>query len=121
MSEVDPDELPEHGRFDSESEPPEISSVDPAVELGVNMSSHSPNFIQESRVLVTGNSNTTASARYQGSTMGHVLLSGTEPDKGEIFLDAPNPSHLKASYLHRSSFTVCGPWVEGEGYNEKGE
>jgi len=38
MPEVDPNELPEHGLFDSESEPRGISSVDPAIELGVNMS-----------------------------------------------------------------------------------
>jgi len=35
MSEVDLDDLPEHGWFDSESELPGISSVDPAIELGV--------------------------------------------------------------------------------------
>jgi len=99
MSEVDPDVLPEHEWFDSESELPGILSVDPAVELGVNMSSHSPNFMQKARVLVTGNSNTTASASYQSCTMGHVPLSGTEPDKGENFLDAPKPSPPQSKLL----------------------
>jgi len=34
MSEIDPDKLSEHGWFDSESELPGISSVDPAIEPG---------------------------------------------------------------------------------------
>jgi len=42
MSEIDQDELPEPRWFDSESELPGISSVDPTIKLGVNMSSHPP-------------------------------------------------------------------------------
>jgi len=37
MSEVGQDEQPEHVWFDSESELPGISSVDPPIELGVNI------------------------------------------------------------------------------------
>jgi len=95
MSEVDPDELPEHGWFDSESELPGISSGDPAIELGVNMSFPPVDFMQEDRVILTRNSNTTAPAPYQGCTMGHIPLLGIEPDKGENFIDAPNPSSVK--------------------------
>jgi len=47
MSEIDQDELPEHEWFDSESELPGISSVDPAIKLGVNMSCPSANLLQE--------------------------------------------------------------------------
>jgi len=46
MSEIDPNESPDHGWFDSESELPGISSVDPTLELGVNMSFPSANHIQ---------------------------------------------------------------------------
>jgi len=38
MSEIDPDDQPEPGWFDSESKLPGILSVDPTIELGVNMS-----------------------------------------------------------------------------------
>jgi len=92
MWEVDLDELPEHRWFDSESELPGISSVDPAIELWENVSFPPASLMQEARAIVTGISNTTASARYQGCTMGHVPLLRTEPDKRENFIDTPNPS-----------------------------
>jgi len=70
MSEIDPDELPEHGWFDSEPELPGISSVDPAVELGVNISCPSADLLQEARALVTGNSSATGPAPPQGHPSG---------------------------------------------------
>jgi len=45
MTEVDQDELPEHGWFESESELPRILSVDPAIEVEVNMSFPPANFM----------------------------------------------------------------------------
>jgi len=42
-----------------------------------------------------------------------------DPVKGS-FLDTPTHTTLEASHLHLSRFTVGGPWVEGEGWYERG-
>jgi len=89
MSEVDPDDLPEHGWFDSESELPGISSVDPAIEQGVNISCPSANSLQEARALVTGNSSATGPAPYKGILVGNGPQEMAESSKGENFLDTP--------------------------------
>jgi len=64
MSEVDQDELFKHGWFDSESELPEMLSVDPTIELRVKMSFLSANLMQEARALITGNSSAMGPAPY---------------------------------------------------------
>jgi len=69
--------------------------------------------MQEARVLVMGNSNTTASAPYHGCTMGQVPLSGTKPDKGENFIDAPNPSPPQRKLT--SPIPFHRGWARGKG------
>jgi len=71
MLEVDQDEQPEHGWLDSESELPVILSVDPTIELGVNMSFPPADLMQEARALITGNSSATGPAPYKGIIVGN--------------------------------------------------
>jgi len=76
--------------------------------------------MQEANVLVMGNSNTTASDPYQGCTMGHVPLSATKPDKGENFLDAPNPSPLQSKLPSPIPFHYGWPMGRDRGLKREG-
>jgi len=67
MSEVDTDDLTEHGWFDSESELPGISLVDPTIEL-----------MQEAGALKTGNSSAMCPAPYKGTLVGNGSQEGAE-------------------------------------------
>jgi len=92
MLEIDQDELPEPEWFDSEFKLPGISSVDPTIELGVNMSFPSADYIQEVRALVIGNSSATGPAPNTGILVGHVPQEGAESSKGENFLETLRPT-----------------------------
>jgi len=65
MSNSDTEEQPNTGWFDSESELPEISSVDPTIELKVNMSCPSAS-LTLARALEIGDSNTIGPAPNTG-------------------------------------------------------
>jgi len=71
MSEIDPDEPPEPGWFDSESKLPGISSAEQTIELGVNMSFPSANPIQKVRALIIENSSATGPAPNRGILVGN--------------------------------------------------
>jgi len=92
MSEIDTDDPPEPGWFYSESELPGISSVDPTIELGVNMSFSPADHIQEVRTLTIGNSSATGPAPNTGILVGNGPQEGAESSKGENFLVTPNPT-----------------------------
>jgi len=92
MSEIDLNKLPDHGCFDSESELQGISSVDPTIELGVNISFTSADHIQGVRALNFGNSSATGPAPNTGIPVGNVPQEGAESSKGEHFLDTPHPT-----------------------------
>jgi len=124
MSESDPDELPEPGWFDLESELPGILSVDPTIELGVNVSFPSANRIQEVRALIIGNSSATGTAPNTGILLIQVGNGPQEEEssKGEIFLDTP--THTPPQSKSPSPIPLqrgWSIWVEGEGWNERGE
>jgi len=57
-----------------------------------------------------------------GILVGNGPQEGAESSKRENFLDTPNPTPLKASYLHRSRsrFPEGGPWVKGQGWEKRG-
>jgi len=59
MSEIDTDDPPEPGWFDSESNLPGNSSVDPTIELGVRIIFPPADHIREVRALTIGNSSAT--------------------------------------------------------------
>jgi len=120
MSEVDQDKLPEPGWFDSESELTGISSVDPTIELGVNMSFPSADFEQEVRALIIENSSATGPATNTGILVGNGPQERTESRKGENFLDTPNhtPSQCKSPsriLFHRGWSMGRGKGVGREG------
>jgi len=108
MSEIDPDDPPEPGWFDSESELPGILSVDPTIELGVNMSFPSADLIQEVRAIVIWNSSAPGPARNTGNLVGNGPQEGAESSKGESFFRYPNPY----SPSKQVTFTdPVSPWV----------
>jgi len=89
MSNSDTDELPNTGWFDSESDLPEISSVDPTIELGVNMSSPSASMTL-ARALKIEDSNKTGPAPNTVIPVGYIPMGGNGPIKGESFFRYPN-------------------------------
>jgi len=85
MSEVDTDDLPEPGWFDSESELPGISSVDSTIELKVNMSFSPADHIQEVRALTIWNSSAAGPALIRTFLWVTDHRKGQNPEKGRIF------------------------------------
>jgi len=121
MSEVDPDEPPEPGWFDLKSELPGISSVDPTIELGVNMSFPSADHIQEVRALVIGNSSAMGRVPNTGILVGHRLQEGAESSKGENFLDTP--THSPPQSKPPSTILFHRGWFigKGKGVGQRGD
>jgi len=120
MSDIDHEEPLNNEWFDSESDLPGISSVDSTKLMGINVSPHSANGQINTPEIEMGNSNTTASAPYRGGPMGNAPLVGTKPDKGENFLDTPNPTPLQSKspspiLFHRGWSMGRGMRVEREG------
>jgi len=114
MSEIDHDELPDHGWFDSESEFPGISSVDSTLAVGVNVSFSSADHIQGVRALDFENSSATGPAPNMGILVGHVPQEGAESSKGENFLDTP---HISNSPQNKSPSPILfhRGWAIGRG------
>jgi len=83
MSEIDHDD---YGWFHSESELPEMLSVDSTLVMGVNVSFPSADHIQGVRALDFWNNSATGPTPKIGILVGH-----------------------------RSRFSVGGPWVKGKG------
>jgi len=77
MSDSDLEEPPNNGWFDSESDLPEISSVDSTLEQGVIASSPSANQTN-ARALDFEDSSAMGSATNKGNPVGHVPLKETE-------------------------------------------
>jgi len=112
MSNSDTEELPNFGWFESESELPQTSSVDPTLKLGVNMSCLSAN-LTLARPLEIGDSNTTGQATNTGIPVGFVPLGGNGPIKGESFLD--NPIHTPPQSKSPSPVLFHHGWSMGKG------
>jgi len=87
MSDSDLEEVPLTNWFDSESDFPEISSVNSTLELSVNVSSPSANPVHV-QALGTKDSSATGSAPNKGNPVGHTPLE--ESCKGVNLLDTPN-------------------------------
>jgi len=105
MSEIDHDELPDHGWFDSESELPRISSVDSTLANCVNVSFPSADHIREVRALEIRNRSATGPAPNTGILVGHGpqewaesrrefsrYLNPYSPSKQVTFTDPVSPS-----------------------------
>jgi len=119
MSDSDLEESPNTRWFDSESDLPGISSVNSTIEQGVSVSSLSADQIHV-RALNFGDSSAKGPAPNRGTPVGHAPLEGTEPSKGESFLDTPIHTTPQRSLHHLNRFIVGGPWVEGGGWDERG-
>jgi len=76
MSNSDQEDVPLANWFDSESDFPEISSVNSTLELGVIVSSPSANAIQV-RALEVKDSSALGPAPSKGNLVGHVPLEET--------------------------------------------
>jgi len=110
---IDLEEVPLTNWFDSESDFPEISSVNSTLELGVNVSSPSANPHHE-QALGTEDSNAAGSVSNRGNLMGHAPFEETESNKRVNLLDTQSIHLLKASPHHLFRATVVGPSVEEE-------
>jgi len=77
MSDTDSEKIPHTIWLDSECNFLEISSVNSAMNLGVNVISPSANTIHE-RALGIEDSNAAGSASNRGNPVGHVLLHGRD-------------------------------------------
>jgi len=112
MSDTDLEEVPLTNWFNSESDLPEISSVNSTPNPGVNVIFPSANIPHE-QALGIEDSNTTGSASSTGNPVGHVLLEEMGSDEEGNLLNAPThtppPSKLSSPFR----VTVVGPWVEG--------
>jgi len=119
MSEIDPDELPYSGWFDSKSKLPGISSVDSTIELGVNVSPLPANQ-PHVRAMYFGDSSAMGPAPKKGNPVGNVPSGETKFCKGEHFLDTPLPttpqSKLPSVLLCHRSWSVG----RGRGWDEGG-
>jgi len=89
MSDIDQNELPYIGWFNSESDLPRISSVDSTIKLGVNVSSPSDNQ-PHARALDFEDSNAMGPAPDKGNSVGNVLPGEKESCEGENFCRYPN-------------------------------
>jgi len=124
MSDTDLEEIPLANWLDSESDFPEISSVNSTPNSGVNVISPSAD-IHLQQALGIEDSNSTGAASNKGNPVGHVLLEETGSDKGVNLLETPihtppqskSPSSLSC---HHPVFRV-GPWVQEEGRDEWGQ
>jgi len=119
MSNSDLEEVPLTNWLDSESDFPETSSMNSTLELGITVSSPSANTIHV-RALEFEDSSAMGSAPNKGNPVGHALLEETESCKGVNFLDTPIHTPLEASPHYLFRVTVGGPWVEEEGWDERG-
>jgi len=111
MSDSDQEELPNNGRFDSESDLPGTSSVDSILAMGVIVSSPSAN--RHVRALDFGDSSTTGPAPNTGIPVGHVPLGGTGSSKGESFLDTS--IHTPPQRKSPSPIPLHHGWSMGRG------
>jgi len=117
MSDSDHEELPNNGWFDSGSDLPGILSVDSTLDMGVNVSS--PSADRHIRSLDFGDSSTVGQAPIRAFQWVTYHWEGRNPVKGRVYKIPQSTRPLKASHRHRSRFTVGGPWVEGEGWDER--
>jgi len=120
MSKIDPDEPPEPGWFASESELPGISSVDPTIKLGVNMSFTPADHRQEVRALIIGNSSTTSPAPNTGILVGSRPHEEAESSKGENFLHTPHPTPPQSKSQSPISFHRGWSMGRGKGVGREG-
>jgi len=112
MSNSDLEEVPFTNWFDSESDLPEILSVNSTLELGVNVSSHSANTIHV-RALEVEDSSAMGSVPNKGNLVGHAPLEETESCKEMNFLETPIPTPPQSkSPLH---FSFHRGWAIGRG------
>jgi len=95
MSDRDQEEVPLTNWFDSESNLPEISSVNSTPELGLNVRSPSANTIHV-RAVEVEDSSAMGSAPNKGNPVGHAPLEETGPYKGVNLLDTPNHTPLRS-------------------------
>jgi len=89
--------------------------------LGVIVSCPSAGQIQV-RALDFGDSSATGPAPNKGIPVGHVPLEGAGSGNGENFLDAPThtpPQSKSPSSIPFHYGLPMGPWVEGEGWDER--
>jgi len=114
MSDDDLEEVPLTNWFYSESNFPEISSVNSTLELGVNVSSPSAN-TNHDQALGTEDSSAMGSAPSKGNPVGNAPLEATESYKGVNLLDTQSIHPLEVSPHHLFRVTVDGPWVEEDG------
>jgi len=77
MSDIDQDEPPHTGLFDSESDLPGVSSEDSTTKLGVNVSSPSASLLKVV-AMYFGDSNTMGPASNRGNSVGNVQPVETE-------------------------------------------
>jgi len=112
MSNCDQEEVPLTNWFDSESDFPEISSVNSTLELGVIVSSPSVNAIQV-KALEVEDSSAMGPAPNKGNPVGHAPLEGTESCKGVNFLDTL--IHTPPQSKSLSSFSCHRGWIMGRG------
>jgi len=105
MSDSDLEEVTLTNWFDSESNLPEISSVNYTPELGVNVSSPSAKPIQD-QALGTEDSSAMSSAPNKGNPIGHAPLEETDSYKGVNMLDTPN--HTPPRSKSPSPFSCTG-------------
>jgi len=108
-----PTNRPTNGWFDSKSELPGISSVDPTIELGVNMSFPSADYIQGVRALNFANSSAMGPAPNTGILVGNEPQERAESSKGENFLDTPN--HTPFQSKSPSPIPFHRGWSMGRG------
>jgi len=114
MSNTDLYEVPLTNWFDSESDFPEISSVNSIQNPGVNVISPFAN-IHHEQALVIEDINATGSASNRGNPLnpvGHVLLEETGSDKGVNLLEIPThtPPQSKSP-----PFSCHRGWAMGRG------
>jgi len=107
MSNSDLEDVPHTGWFDSESDFPEISSLDSTLELRVNVSYPSANPIHV-RAPRIEDSSAVGSVRNKGSPVGHAALEETESYKGVNLINTP----IHTPPQSKSQFTFfVSPWV----------
>jgi len=121
MSDPDSEEIPHSSWLDSESDFPEISSVNSELNLGVNVISSSANTIHEhiEQALGIEDSNAAGSASNKGNPLSHVLVEETESNKGvnllKVLTPTPPPSKQASITIFVLPLLGRGPWVDGKG------